>query len=287
MKIAVLSDVHGNSPALEVVLDDIERWKPDKVIVNGDLINRGPCSMQVLQMVLQSYPESIFLKGNHECFVLACGGPDEPTSGPVYEIRRFTHWTYAQLGEEVERIVAWDDSLDLDDLEGGTLHITHGTRLGNRDGITPRTEDCELPDKLGDKKNLFITSHTHWPFMREFNGTMVVNSGSVGSPFDRDYRPSYIQLSFSRGRWHAEIIRLDYDRVFTEIDYKKSGFMDAGGPITRIMLMELRHSRGLIAPWMRNYEAAVLRGEISLEQSVEMHLDRMLGSSGRQKIISI
>lgn len=287
MKIAVLSDVHGNRPALEVVLEDIAQWVPDRVIVNGDLINRGPCSLQVLQMVLQSYPKSIFLKGNHESFVLACGTSDEPKSGPVYEIRRFTHWTYAQLGQEMDRIAAWEDNLDLDDLEGGTLHITHGTRLGNRDGITPRTEDHELPDKLGDKKDLFITSHTHWPFIREFDGTTVVNSGSVGSPFDRDYRPSYIQLSYSRGRWRAEIIRLDYDRALTEMDYRQSGFMDAGGPITRVMLMELRYSRGLIAPWMRNYEAVVLRGEITLEQSVDMHLDKMLGSNARQRIISI
>jgi predicted phosphodiesterase len=283
MKIAVLSDVHGNRPALQVVLEDMQRWQP----VNGDLINRGPCSLQVLQLLLQTYPQSTFLKGNHESFVIACGTKDEPRTGPIYEIRRFTHWTYAQMGQETSRIAAWDDSLDLDDLDGGSLHITHGTRLGNRDGITPRTKDHELPDKLGDKRDLFITSHTHWPFIREFNGTTVVNSGSVGSPFDSDYRASYIQLSFSRGRWYAEIIRLDYDRVLTELDYKQSGFMDAGGPITRIMLMELRHSRGLIAHWMRNYEAAVLGGEITLEQSVERHLNQMLGTSVRKRIISL
>jgi len=276
MKIAVLSDVHGNLPALEVVLEDIARWVPDLVLVNGDLINRGPCSLQVLQLLLQRHPDSIFLKGNHETFVLACGSREEPRSGPVYEIRRFTHWTYAQLGLEMKRIATWDDHLDLDDLEGGTVHVTHGTRLGNRDGITPRTEEHKLQEKLGDRRDLFVTSHTHWPFIREFNDTLLVNSGSVGSPFDRDHRSSYAQLSFSRGRWRAEIIRLDYDRTRTERDYMESGFMDAGGPITRVMLMELRHARGLIAPWMRKYEAAVIRGEISLEQSVEMHLEKML-----------
>lgn len=41
MKIAILSDIHGNLPALQTVADDIARWQPDQVIVNGDIVNRG------------------------------------------------------------------------------------------------------------------------------------------------------------------------------------------------------------------------------------------------------
>jgi putative phosphoesterase len=278
MKLAVLSDVHGNMPALQAVLEHVERWNPDKVIVNGDLVNRGPYSLQALQLVLDRFPNTIFLKGNHENFVLNCGTEEEPKSGAVYEMRRFSHWTYNQLGDEVDRIAKWEESLDLDDLEGGTLHITHGTRLGNRDGITPRTEDDELPEKIGDDRDIFITSHTHWPFIRRFNGTTVVNSGSVGTPFDRDYRSSYAQMSYSQGRWQAKIIRLDYDRPQTELDYEQSGFMDEGGPITKLMLMELRHARGFIGSWLRDYEAAVIKGDITLEDSINTHLEKMLGS---------
>ncbi len=288
MKIAVISDIHGNVPALQAVLEDIERWTPDKLIVNGDLINRGPCSLQVLQMVLDRFSDALFLKGNHEDFVLNCGTSEEPRSGVIYEMRRFSHWTYTQFDrQQLDFIAGWADYLDMDELEGGTLHITHGTRLGNRDGITPRTEDYELPDKIGSGRDIFITSHTHWPFIREFNGTTIVNSGSVGTPFDRDYRAAYAQLSYSHGNWRATIVRLDYDRLRTELDYERSGFMDAGGPMTRLMFMELRHARGLVGLWMREYEAAVLAGELGLEQSVEMHLDKILGGAARQKIISI
>jgi hypothetical protein len=177
--------------------------------------------------------------------------------------------------------------MDLNDLDGGSMHITHGTRLGNRDGITPRTEDHELPEKIGGEKDIFITSHTHWPFIRKYNGTTVVNSGSVGTPFDRDYRCSYAQLSFSNGRWQAEIVRLDYDRSLAELDYEQSGFLEAGGPITRLMLMELLHSRGFIGSWLRDYERAVIDGDLTLERSVEIHLEKMLGIQPNQKIISI
>jgi putative phosphoesterase len=284
MKLAVISDVHGNLPALHVVLEHIESWRPDKLIVNGDLINRGPYSLQALQLVLDRFPDAIFLKGNHENFVLNCATEDEPKSGVVYEMRRFSHWTYAQVAQELDRIASWDESMDLDDLEGGTMHITHGTRLGNRDGITPRTQDHELPEKVGGEKDIFITSHTHWPFIRKFNGTTVINSGSVGTPFDRDYRSSYAQLSYSQSGWQAEIIRLDYDRAKTEQDYEESGFMDAGGPITRLMLMELRHARGFIGTWLRDYETPVINGDITLEHAIELHLEKMLGIEAKQKI---
>ena len=287
MKLAVISDVHGNMPALRVVLEHIECWGPDNLIVNGDLINRGPYSLQALQLVLEKFPDALFLKGNHENFVLNCGTEEEPKSGAVFEMRRFSHWTYAQVAPEIDRIASWDDGMDLSDLDGGTIHITHGTRLGDRDGITPRTEDHELPEKIGSDKDIFITSHTHWPFIRSFNGTTVINSGSVGTPFDRDYRSSYAQMSYSRGRWQAEIIRLDYDRSEAERDFEMSGFMDAGGPITQLMLMELRHARGFIGSWLRDYETAVIKGDISIERSVEVHLEKMLGSQFSQKLVSV
>jgi hypothetical protein len=193
-------------------------------------------------------------------------------------MRRFSHWTYAQVAPEIERIAAWDEGIDLDDHEGGIIHITHGTKLGNRDGITPRTQDHELPEKIGSDKDIFITSHTHWPFIRSFNGTTVINSGSVGTPFDRDYRASYAQMSYSQGQWQAEIIRLDYDRPKAEQDFEQSGFMDEGGPITKLMLMELRHARGFIGSWLRDYETAVINGDVTLERSIDLHLEKMLGS---------
>ncbi|HFE38419.1 MAG TPA: metallophosphoesterase, partial [Gammaproteobacteria bacterium] len=72
MKIAVLSDIHGNVPALYAVLEDILRWRPDKIIVNGDIVNRGPCSKSVLEIIDTEIPHGILLTGNHETFVLYC-----------------------------------------------------------------------------------------------------------------------------------------------------------------------------------------------------------------------
>ena len=58
MKIAILSDVHGNLPALTAVLEDIERWRADQVIVNGDLVSRGPYRLDCLRLLQARIPHA-------------------------------------------------------------------------------------------------------------------------------------------------------------------------------------------------------------------------------------
>ena len=271
MKIAVVSDVHGNRPALATVLADIERWCPDRLIVNGDLVNRGPYSLDCLRMLEQQFPAAHLLRGNHETFVLSCGTGRHDPQHPSFDLRRFAHWTYRQLGPAVTQLAGWADHLDLTDLEGGAVHVTHGSRLGNRDGISDRTADADLPAKLGEPRELFITSHTHRPLVRDFEGTLVVNTGSVGSPFDRDPRASYGRFTFHAGRWRAEIMRLAYDKAQAEREFVESGFVEEGGPLARMMLLELQQSRMHIGPWMRRYHQAVLEGEITVAEAVMEH----------------
>lgn len=273
MRLAVLSDVHGNLPALEAVLDDLLSWRADKVIVNGDLVNRGPDSSGVLELLTRELPDTLFLKGNHEGFVLAMRDSRDKPGEPAYEVKRFAHWSVEQLGERLADIETWPDHLDLDHLDGGAVHITHGSRLGNRKGILPDTDGEALVQRLGEPCDLFISSHTHRPFTRTLDHGLLFNTGSVGAPFDRDPRASYARFTFSAGCWRGEIVRLAYDRSAAERLFEESGFLDGGGALARIMLAELRHSRGLMGPWMRTYHAAVLAGEISLESSVTHHLE--------------
>jgi putative phosphoesterase len=271
MKIAVLSDVHGNVPALEAVLDDIAHWAPDHVVINGDLINRGPRSLAVYGLTQALSLKTSYVKGNHEQFVLSEAAGREPVS-PDYDLTRFARWTARQMGQALEEVAGWADELELTDPEGGRAHLTHGTRLGNRDAIRPETPDEELPAKLGDPRELFVTSHTHTPLVREYGPTLIVNTGSVGSPFDRDPRAAYAQLSFSRGHWQARIRRVPFDRARAEQDFFDSGFIDGAGPLARVMLAEFHHNRGLMGRWMRTYHRAVLEEQITVARAVEEYL---------------
>jgi hypothetical protein len=54
--------------------------------------------------------------------------------------------------------------------------------------------------------------------------------------------------------------------------------MEEGGPITKLMLMELRHARDFIGSWLSDEETAVINGDVTLEHSIDLHLEKMLGS---------
>lgn len=276
MKLAVISDVHGNLPALEVVLDDIERWRPDQLIVNGDLVSRGPYSLACLRLLQRRQPHARFLRGNHETFVLECASHEHADAAPGHVLRRFAYWTCAQLGEAVQELRHWDDHYDRTDLHGGaSLHVTHGSRLGNRDGLKPETDERELQRKLGARRDLFVGSHTHRPMLRHVAGTLVANTGSVGQPFDGDPRAAYGRFVLQDGDWQAQIVRVRYDKAQAEQDFIDSGFLEQCGPIAHLIFQEHRHNRMLVGTWMGRYAEGVAAGEFDAEQAVNEYLQAL------------
>lgn len=278
MKLAVLSDIHGNYPALLTTVKHVEAWQPDLVVVDGDIVNRGPRSADCLAVVQQKQREQGWLTviGNHEEYVISQGKPDCPRTGPMGDIQRASLWTYEKLNCDVSALEAMPFVLDLPSPSDDGIRVTHASMLGTREGIYPKTSDEELIPKIGEPPPaLFCVGHTHQPLVRELNSTLVVNAGAVGMPFDRDWRASYAQCVGSDGRWCAQIVRLEYDRDQAERDFYETGFLEEGGALTRLMLRELQLSVGLIYSWAKEFEKPVLDGELTLDESVGLFFQRM------------
>jgi predicted phosphodiesterase len=102
MKVAVLSDIHGNWPALQTVTEHIEKWQPDFVVVAGDIINRGPNSADCLRFVVAKQQTAAWhlIHGNHEGYILE---HHAQPNGPS-RFNQVSYWTYQQLNGQINHI---------------------------------------------------------------------------------------------------------------------------------------------------------------------------------------
>ncbi|MFO7680682.1 MAG: metallophosphoesterase [Chloroflexota bacterium] len=274
MKIAVLSDIHGNLPALQAVTQDIDTWQPDLVVVDGDIVNRGPLSLDCLHFVqarMASHNWRV-VRGNHEDFIIACAGPHVPHNQPEFELWRFAYWAYQQLNGEVQLLKNLPDYFSWFAPDGSEFRAVHGSMKNNRDGVYQDSSDEDLLKQIHPVPAVFVTAHTHRAMLRRFNDSLVVNVGSVGSPFDQDRRASYGRFTWDRAGWQAEVVRIPYDTAQIEQDYVASGFLTEAGPLAQLMLVELRRAGGLIHRWATRYQDAVLAGEIDIADSVRQLL---------------
>ncbi|HFE38406.1 MAG TPA: hypothetical protein ENK06_08330 [Gammaproteobacteria bacterium] len=191
-----------------------------------------------------------------------------------FEFQCFTQWTAQQIGDAwLKKLATWKDHLDLSDLdEGRSFHVTHGSRMGNRDGISERTSDDDLPNKLGETRDLFVASHTHKPMTRMFNGRIIVNTGSVGQPLDNDPRASYGQFTLRHGNWQTKIARVAFDKVQADKDFRNSGFLEAGGPIAQLIYLEHQHNSTYVGPFMHKYLHQINAKKITLKKAIKRYL---------------
>lgn len=274
MKIAVFADVHANLSALQAVVNDIKSWSPDCVFVAGDIVNRGPKPEECLQLIneyVKLYGWSL-LYGNHEEYVLQHAKPDAPRSGPEFDVHLASYWTYKKIIDYIHMLQALPRTIQITDPQGEEVRITHASMGGIRDGIYPGMSDDKLRRKIGDHAALFCVGHTHIPLVRRVDDTLVVNVGSAGLPFDGDINVSYARLTYLNGIWDAQIIRLSYDINHAERDFFESGYLDEAGPLSRLVLLELRHARSQLYQWAAQYQELALAGDITMEQSVEEYI---------------
>ena len=259
-KTALLADIHGNSPALEAVLEDIRRKECSQVFVLGDIINgidpRG-CLAQLRNWRDTSEIELTCLKGNAEFYLLTPDLDDLPennepwNAGLVELIRGYQ----AHLSE---RDLAWIRSFAgfIRWNQAGLVHDSPVDRLSPQSwhnpaiepqyqewfyhsaGIRPDMAEPEWQKLLAcmDEWHLrqVFCAHTHVPFSREFDRKLVCNVGSVGLSLDGDPRPAWVLVEERPGKEQAvSIRRVEYDiarmhRLIDQTpdypDFKQPGF---------------------------------------------------------------
>lgn len=275
MKIAVLSDIHGNLPALEVVMAHIDQSRPDQVVVNGDVVNRGPQPAECWQCIRERLTRDGWLmtRGNHEEYVAAWAVPRPELTQAEQDLFRSSRWAYHQLHGDVAAFGRLPDRISLTAPDNGEIRITHASMLGNSNGFLPWHTDEQIRPKIAPPPDVFVTGHTHRFFVRQIDDTLLVNAGSVGCPLDGNSHTGYAELIWHNDAWQANLIRLPYDRDATYHHFTESGFLDEAGPSGLLMYLEWLDALPHMPGWGRAYGDKVQTGQITAHDSVAAYLD--------------
>jgi putative phosphoesterase len=217
-RLAALSDIHGNATALEAVLADIARAKPDAVLVAGDLVVNGPEPALVVD-VLRALPAAttLIVQGNTDIavadFDYAAAYPQFADGVPDAYVDA-AEWTHDTLGAErldwlrrlpAERRIWAGDTLVL------VCHASPGSQTAGLDQSLDPTVTIERVVRTDAR--VIVCGHTHHPEVRDLGWKIIVNDGSAGYVFDGDPTASWALIDIHEGAVTAELKRTPFDAL--------------------------------------------------------------------------
>ena len=224
MRIAIVSDIHGNLTALDAVIADLRGFAPDMVLHGGDLAHGGARPAEVVDRIRELGSQGI------------CGNTDEmlwaPDSlqnfaakapgmaklfGMIEEMRA---WTFEQLGEER---IAWLKTMPVVQRRG-EVALVHASPKDLWRGPVRNAAEAELKETFGElNARVVVYGHIHQPYVREMGEWTVTNTGSVSLSYDGDARASYAVVDGTK----VEIRRVEYE-VEREVEAARTARLPHG-----------------------------------------------------------
>jgi putative phosphoesterase len=209
MRIAILSDIHGNLPALEAVFAHVADQRPDRVYCLGDLVGYGASPNEVTERIRDEKMPTIM--GNYDDGV----GFDRDECGCAYRDPvdrelgdRSLAWTKAHTtaaNKAFLRTLLKELRFDAD---GKRVLLVHGSpRKMNEYLFEDRALSSFQRLAATSNADIIVFGHTHKPYLKNVDGVLFVNAGSVGKPKDLDRRACYAILDGGAAAFH----RVSYD----------------------------------------------------------------------------
>ncbi|MCP3979179.1 MAG: metallophosphoesterase family protein [bacterium] len=253
-RIAVISDVHGNVPALEAALADLAGAGVDEILVGGDLVGRGPQGSEVVRRIRATGYRGV--RGNHEDYLLGFRKEDVPKAWLHQEEWAASRWMAAELSDEdVAYIAALPFALTAE--SDPEVCLVHGSPRSNMEGLGPWSDDDELEHHVDHVEGeVLVCAHTHRPLVRRLRNGLVVNVGAVGLPFNRDRRAQYAILERTGHGWEVELRQIDYSVSAVLEIYENTGFLTQGGVTAQLLRLELENAAPFLVPFIKWAEVA-------------------------------
>ena len=205
MKIAVLSDIHGNKLALEAVIADINKNDVDHIIILGDLITDLPDDTNdVLDMVRSL--DGYVIKGNRELYI--------QNGQEAYEYDQYavTYMTEKILSEKHKKYIhSLPESISLKFHSQATLKLVHGSPFSASELIfeDDQTRIVDCLDAISE--NMLLCGHSHAQWYKKVQNKTILNPGSVGLNFSGDKTAKYAIMELGDDDWDIALKSVYYD----------------------------------------------------------------------------
>lgn len=236
MTLACISDIHGNAPALEAVLRDIESKGITRILCAGDLVGFGPFPNEVIDLLRAG--EIPCVMGNYDAKVMKF-----PQKKKKYKKKKRAEsyeslrWTWKHLSDQNRVYLAGLPFSHAETIGGFSVLMAHGSMRSYKDYIPESTSEAGLIGLLdGNAPEIFITGHTHLPFCTTIGKTCVAGCGSAGKPVEGSPDVSYVIIHFN-GELSGEIVRVAYD-----VEKLCSDIIESGLP--EVFADQFRHGKG-------------------------------------------
>lgn len=191
MKVLIVSDIHGNWPALAAVLEAEPKF--DEVVCLGDLVNYGPMPVECVAWAREISPMAVVLQGNHD---RALGLNTNPRCSAAYAALAEATQTFTKrmLAPELKQFLVGLEPLHRFQLPGERCVACHATPKDPLYGHLLESAPATLWESemaAAEMPDILFLGHTHVPLKTRFMNAWLVNPGSVGQPLNGDPRAAY------------------------------------------------------------------------------------------------
>jgi putative phosphoesterase len=214
MRIAVVSDIHGNLAGLDACLTDLKaQGGADAIVAAGDLCVNGPKPKKVLQRLEEIGAQA--LRGNTDRYLAAA-----ESAGSTAAERAQLEWTRKELGEKwLQWLGELPFAIRIGD-DDNQLLIVHANPSNDDEHLWPDADDETLERLIGEERAQTIAfGHLHLPYVRSWRSKILVNVASAGLPKDGDARAGYAIFTERSGGWEIKHRRVEFDikKVATQL----------------------------------------------------------------------
>jgi putative phosphoesterase len=223
--VAVITDIHGNLPALQAALARIEELRIESVFCGGDLVGYGPHPNEVCALIAEHDIPTIY--GNYDYAIARdledCGcaytTPHDRELGQLS-----VDWTLAhtsQGSKDFMRGLPFDLHFPVGDTR---VHLVHGSpRKVNEYLFEDKPPSLYERLAAAERDPVLAFGHTHKPWVHGYGGVLFVNCGSVGKPKDGDARGAFAVLRAAANRVDVSLERMDYDAEAVAAEIREAG----------------------------------------------------------------